>query len=63
MPADPAAAGRKGGASKSPAKVAAARRNGFQKVNPVPATPTPAPEERRQPVPFCDTESRRVNAD
>ena len=52
MPADPVAAGRKGGASKSPAKVAAARRNGFQKANSDPAPPTPAPEERRQPVLF-----------
>lgn len=32
MPADPVAAGRKGGKSKSAAKLAAARRNGFQKV-------------------------------
>jgi hypothetical protein len=31
MPADPVQAGRKGGQSKSPAKLAAARRNGFQK--------------------------------
>lgn len=38
MPADPVSAGRKGGQiggkSKSPAKVAAARRNGFQRVYP-----------------------------
>ena len=39
MPSDPVSAGRKGGQiggkSKSPAKVAAARRNGFQRVYPV----------------------------
>ena len=34
MPADPVAAGRKGGRSKSPAKLAACRKNGFQKVKP-----------------------------
>jgi hypothetical protein len=33
MPADPVAAGRKGGQSRSPAKLAACRRNGFQKVH------------------------------
>jgi hypothetical protein len=33
MPADPREAGRKGGLSKSAAKIAAAKRNGFQKVN------------------------------
>ena len=32
MPADPSAAGKKGGASRSAAKLAAARRNGFQKL-------------------------------
>jgi hypothetical protein len=32
MPADPVAAGKKGGASRSEAKLAACRRNGFQKV-------------------------------
>jgi hypothetical protein len=32
MPADPISAGRKGGQSRSAAKLAAARRNGFQKV-------------------------------
>jgi len=31
MPADPQAAGRKGGSSRSAAKIAAAKRNGFQK--------------------------------
>jgi hypothetical protein len=31
MPADPVAAGRKGGKSKSAKKLAAAKRNGFQK--------------------------------
>lgn len=33
MPADPVAAGRKGGQSRSAAKVAAAKRNGFRRVN------------------------------
>jgi hypothetical protein len=32
MPANPVEAGRKGGQSKSAAKLAAAKRNGFQKV-------------------------------
>jgi hypothetical protein len=34
MPADPQAAGRKGGQSRSAAKIAAAKRNGFQKRQP-----------------------------
>jgi hypothetical protein len=34
MPANPVEAGRKGGSSKSPAKQAASRRNGFQRVYP-----------------------------
>lgn len=48
MPADPVAAGRKGGKSKSPAKLAAAKRNGFQPRKPAapPAEAAPA----RQPV-------------
>jgi len=45
MPANPIEAGRKGGQSRSEKKVAAARRNGFQKVKPVapaaPAEPLP----------------------
>ena len=50
MASDPVAAGRKGGSSRSAAKLAAARRNGFQKVKPEPKpeTTTPAP----QPVLF-----------
>jgi hypothetical protein len=32
MSADPIAAGRKGGKSRSPRKLAACRRNGFQKI-------------------------------
>jgi hypothetical protein len=43
MPADPKAAGRKGGSSRSEKKLAACRRNGFQKVTPAPA-PSPAPD-------------------
>jgi hypothetical protein len=34
MPADPVSAGRKGGSSRSPKKLAASRRNGFQRVYP-----------------------------
>ena len=45
MPANPVSAGRKGGQSRSAAKVAAARRNGFQPrpqaVEPAPAQPVP----------------------
>lgn len=44
MPADPREAGRKGGRSKSPAKLAACRRNGFQKVQ-----REAAPEEKPAP--------------
>jgi hypothetical protein len=55
MPADPVAAGRKGGASKSPAKLAACRKNGFQKVNPAPA---PALASQIQPVLVEQKETR-----
>ena len=41
MPADPVSAGRKGGRSRSAAKVAAARRNGFQKAYVKPAEAEP----------------------
>jgi hypothetical protein len=34
MPADPVAAGRKGGGRNTPAQQAARKRNGFQKVKP-----------------------------
>jgi hypothetical protein len=34
MPANPVEAGRKGGQSRSAKKLAACRRNGFQKVSP-----------------------------
>jgi hypothetical protein len=55
MPADPVEAGRKGGRiggrSKSPAKIAAAKRNGFQPRQPV-EQPAPAPEPvTEQPAP------------
>lgn len=39
MPADPVSAGRKGGQSRSAAKLAAIRRNGFQKHAPVTEQP------------------------
>lgn len=41
MPADPVAAGRKGGKSRSAKKLAAARRNGFQPRTPDLSQPTP----------------------
>src|SRR5262249_13799591 len=41
MPADPVAAGRKGGQSRSAKKLTACKRNGFQKVKPTPAEPAP----------------------
>ena len=47
MPANPVEAGRKGGRSRSAAKLAAARRNGFQKQKPQSDT---APIERA-PIP------------
>lgn len=40
MPADPVAAGRKGGQSRSEKKLAACRRNGFQK-RPAPVEVSP----------------------
>jgi hypothetical protein len=46
MPADPVSAGRKGGASRSEAKLAACRRNGFQKVKTEPQQPA----ETEQPA-------------
>jgi hypothetical protein len=56
MPSNPREAGRKGGASRSEAKLAAARRNGFQKTTaeePAPERPhvivVPAPSNRRPP--------------
>jgi len=63
MPSDPSKAGKIGGKSKSPAKLAAARRNGFQRVakaEPVPTVPgekfrrviaVPAPSNHRPPKP------------
>ena len=35
MPSDPVAAGRKGGQSRSASKLAACRKNGFQRIYPV----------------------------
>jgi hypothetical protein len=43
MPADPVAAGRKGGQSRSQKKLSACRRNGFQPVAKPAAPPTPQP--------------------
>jgi len=39
MPADPISAGRKGGQARTPAKAAAARRNGFQRAAPASQQP------------------------
>jgi hypothetical protein len=39
MPADPISAGRKGGQARSAKKLAAARRNGFQKAAPAQEQP------------------------
>jgi len=39
MPADPVAAGRKGGSRRTPAQLAAARRNGFQPRKPADQQP------------------------
>jgi hypothetical protein len=50
MPADPVAAGRKGGQSRSAAKLAAIKKNGFQRVKPLPV-PTAAPAPVSRPVP------------
>jgi hypothetical protein len=50
MPADPVEAGRKGGCSRSAAKLAAARRNGFQprpKPQPAPVSAQPTPQPAR----------------
>jgi len=46
MPADPCAAGRKGGSRNTPAQQAARKRNGFQKQQP---TPSPAPAAAQTP--------------
>lgn len=62
MPADPREAGRKGGKSRSEAKRAAARRNGFQKVN-EPTLPDIMPKEQQklktQPVLFVERGEER----
>ena len=60
MPADPVAAGRKGGSRRTPAQLAAARRNGFQPRKPAqeipadaqPIAPAPPVEMMSQP-PAC----------
>jgi len=48
MPADPVSAGRKGGQSRSPKKLAAAKRNGFQKVKKENSESEQAPAEQAQ---------------
>jgi len=66
MPADPSAAGRKGGAACTPAQNAARKRNGFQKRNDAEqqpqdlqpgcgclTTPSPAPKPTRPAVPVA----------
>jgi hypothetical protein len=48
MPADPVAAGRKGGSRRTPAQLAAAKRNGFQRVYPAQdSQPAPAAESQQ----------------
>jgi hypothetical protein len=49
MPADPVAAGRKGGSRNTPAQQDARRKNGFQRQKPAP-TPHPETEQRQVPV-------------
>jgi hypothetical protein len=51
MPADPVAAGKKGGASRSTKKLEACRRNGFQRVHPAPDEQQAAPQEVRTAMP------------
>jgi hypothetical protein len=46
MPADPVSAGRKGGQSRSAAKLAACRRNGFQRTAPADEQPQQQPAQR-----------------
>ena len=46
MPADPVAAGRKGGSRNTPAQQEARRKNGFQRQQPAPQT-----EQRHDPNP------------
>jgi len=50
-------AGKKGGQSRSPAKLAAAARNGFQKMTPAP--PAPIPTVPPVPVLIVDKEPIR----
>jgi hypothetical protein len=58
MPANPIEAGRKGGQSKSAKKLAAIRRNGFQKQYGVSIPPkdAPVPAVPTQPIPTTATE-------
>lgn len=49
MPADPVTAGRKGGQSRSAAKIEAAKRNGFQRVYPAQSPQTTTPATSGQP--------------
>jgi hypothetical protein len=49
MPADPVAAGKKGGRSRSAKKLAACRRNGFQPVKPKPVTEEKPPMTQEAP--------------
>jgi hypothetical protein len=51
MPADPVAAGKKGGASRSAKKLEACRRNGFQRVHPRPDEQQAVLQEVRKATP------------
>jgi len=53
MPADPVAAGRKGGSRRTAAQLAAARRNGFQ-----PRAKTQPTEEAQQAAPVSEQTQR-----
>jgi hypothetical protein len=59
MPADPSKAGKIGGKSKSAAKLAAARRNGFQKVTEAESKPVPTVEQLRRVIAVPAPSNRR----
>jgi hypothetical protein len=58
MPADPVSAGRKGGQSRSTAKLAAARRNGFQRSAPHSIADRCLPQRPAVLVPAQPTEAK-----
>lgn len=58
MPADPVLAGRKGGRSRSQAKLDACRRNGFQRVKKAENMPT----DKEKSVPVAPSETLPILA-